>query len=178
MNQHLEVEYKTLITKSSYAEILGDHPEAETHTQINTYFDTADHEIRKRHWMMRIRQIAQTFEFTLKIPNNAGVMEHVLMLENNTIEHPDVLDFLASLGIKGPFHIAGQSITERSSFYDEFAEISLDYSRFKSTEDYELEYELIKEASSTSEECFQALLRAYKITYKKAPAKVVRALSD
>ena len=52
---HLEIEYKTLLTKNEYQQLLPLFSKIKATKQINYYIDTADFSIRDAKMALRIR---------------------------------------------------------------------------------------------------------------------------
>lgn len=79
MKQELEIEYKNLLTKNEYYQLLEaeliNHPASIKTTQTNHYFDTSDKLLKKQHAALRIRKTATGNELTFKVPAQDFLME-------------------------------------------------------------------------------------------------------
>ena len=73
---HFEIEYKTLLTKNEYQQLLPLFSKIKATKQINYYIDTADFSIRDAKMALRIRTFETRAELTLKIPQQVGNMEY------------------------------------------------------------------------------------------------------
>ena len=69
---HLEIEYKTLLTKNEYQQLLPLFSKIKATKQINYYIDTADFSIRDAKMALRVRAFDNRSELTLKIPQQVG----------------------------------------------------------------------------------------------------------
>ena len=77
MDQHIEIEYKNLLTKQDF-ERLVQFFKIESNqffTQQNHYFDTTDFRLKKSGSALRIREKNETYELTLKQPAAEGKLE-------------------------------------------------------------------------------------------------------
>ena len=69
---HLEIEFKTLLTKEEYDSLRDFFKEQPPIRQTNHYIDTPDQAIRNHQMALRIRTLADRAELTLKVPQEAG----------------------------------------------------------------------------------------------------------
>ncbi|TWT12365.1 CYTH domain-containing protein [Streptococcus sp. sy004] len=183
--KHLEIEYKTLLTKDEFKrlELLFSHvPQI---TQTNYYFDTADFQLKKHRLSLRIRTFSQSAELTLKIPQDVGNLEFnaELSLEKakelirtghfpiNTVTQP-ILDAGIDLS---KLNLLGNLTTIRRESQIDIGLIALDSNRYAQIKDYELELEV--NDASKGEADFQAFLDKYNINYKFAKSKLARFAS-
>ena len=91
---HLEIEYKTLLTKNEYQQLLPLFSDITATKQTNYYIDTADFSIRDAKMALRIRTFETRAELTLKIPQQVGNMEYNQFLtleESHTLINTCVL---------------------------------------------------------------------------------------
>ncbi len=176
MKKNLEIEYKSLLTKEEF-ELLLKHFHSHTiMDQTNYYFDTKDFDLLKQKANVRIRKINDSFEFTLKQSLNEGVLEHSLSVGSSDVSelsHPEIVKLLDQLNVNTPLISIGSIRTIRYLIKDEYKEICLDHSFINNYQDYEIEYELIKE-HSTSYVDFMKILNNHSIQFKKAKPKFVR----
>ena len=73
---HLEIEFKTLLTKEEYDSLKDFFKEQPPIRQTNHYIDTPDQAIRDHQMALRIRTLADRAELTLKVPQEAGHFEY------------------------------------------------------------------------------------------------------
>ena len=72
---HLEIEFKALLTKEEYHSLEDFFKDQPPIRQTNHYIDTPDHAIRNHRMALRIRTLADRAELTLKVPQDAGHFE-------------------------------------------------------------------------------------------------------
>lgn len=147
MTNNIEIEFKTVVTKEKYTELL-EHFNLENNIfkQVNHYFDTDDYELNANSIVLRIRQKgAERFKVTLKSQGEKEAYEnHVFiskdqaqdMIENgfNTNEFFDNIDnkfvrFVVSLD------------NYRVSTPYQGGTLFLDRCDYCNTTDYEIEFE-------------------------------------
>ena len=87
---HLEIEFKTLLTKEEYDSLKDFFKEQPPVRQTNHYIDTPDQAIRNHQMALRIRTLADRAELTLKVPQEAGHFEY-----NQALTFDQVEDFLS-----------------------------------------------------------------------------------
>jgi uncharacterized protein YjbK len=176
MKENLEIELKCLLNKEQFECILGKMAFSSPKTQINTYYDTLESDLQKRFWMCRIREVKDTFEFTLKTPGDGGLNEFELILKQHDIHDPMIVDFFARLNIHPPLIALGTTTTHRRKYVDEFGEWCLDVNVFDDVSDYEVEYEL-NEYSPEAKQRFTDVLRLCNVEYSQAKTKFERMLT-
>ena len=82
MNQHIEIEFKNLLTKEAF-ERISQFFQIDSSTfvsQQNHYFDTSHFDLKKQNSALRIREKQETFELTLKQPAAEGLLESNQMI--------------------------------------------------------------------------------------------------
>ena len=84
MKNHLEIEYKTLLTKSEYLRLLPDFADVQPVMQTNHYIDTPDLDMKSNRFSLRIRTFEDMAELTLKIPQEIGNQEYNQALDIDT----------------------------------------------------------------------------------------------
>ena len=72
---HLEIEYKTLLTKDEYNRLAMLFSHVTPVTQTNYYIDTIQGDMKSKKLSLRIRTLPTHGELTLKIPEKVGNME-------------------------------------------------------------------------------------------------------
>ena len=178
---HLEIEFKTLLTKEEYhslEEFFKDQPPIR---QTNHYIDTPDQAIRNHQMALRIRTLADRAELTLKVPQKAGHFEYNQALTFDQVEdflskkklpQGEIASFLTDLGIPlAALDVWGSLETERREKRIPKGLLAFDRSRYNSIEDYELEMEV---DAASDETYFHEFLKEKQIEYKPAKSKVAR----
>ncbi len=84
MINHLETEYKLLVTKEQFDSLSALYPDKTFIPQYNTYYDTKDMQLRQLKCAMRIREKENKFLFTLKTPDPDGHLEHECFVNENS----------------------------------------------------------------------------------------------
>lgn len=180
MNKNIEKEYKVLLTKDQFHILTSSYADLNFVTQINTYYDTSDLQIRKHHGSMRIREKEGSFVFTLKKHTEDGLMEFEKeVLENSVSVFQDfeIKELLKQLGIQDPIIELTSLRTNRAVIFNGYAEICFDHSFYHGLEDYEIEYEYKKDHDGLA--MFQKILEPLHIKYKEnCVSKSKRALSS
>lgn len=177
MHKNIELEYKILVDEHSFYELLKEYPNLVFHEQINTYFDTKDHQIRKMHGAMRIRK-KDNFIFTLKLPSKQGLLEYECEVEDDSItslSKKEIQDLLLEHGIQGEFVKLTTLHTKRAVFETDYAQLCFDISSYNGIVDYEIEYEY-KQAHD-GEKVFNAILNKVNLAYTtNCKSKIQRAI--
>ncbi|CAM3697340.1 CYTH domain-containing protein [Erysipelothrix urinaevulpis] len=179
MKQHLEIEFKTMLTEKEYLHLTQVLEFGLSYRQINSYFDTPSKKLFSLKTMMRIRKYDDSYEFTLKIPQDLGVMEHEFDLETFNINHPKIQRLLSDFDIKTDhLEMIAQSTTDRREFSDQYGTWCLDFNSFSWGIDHELEYELHDDVDvDKAYHHYYETLSRLNITFKKALPKYIRALN-
>jgi len=196
MEQNFEIEFKNLLMKEEYLEILAkEFPDTcnkenkQAIYQSNYYFDTKNQDLKKQHSALRIRVTGSYNEMTLKVPHEGFLMENNLHLsDNDTSEiinnQQIVLSTFTSLNSEFPFpkNITNDSILHLfNSFQTKRFEknvknhlIVLDQTTFQNgMTDYELEVESTNETEG--KQFFDSILRDYAISTRESSPKIRRA---
>lgn len=154
MAQELEIEFKNLLTKQQYEHLLQafDIPENAIHRQTNHYFDTPSQAIRKRQSGLRIRQIGNYFECTLKEKN----AKHTYLETTDELTAEQAKKMLVGEGFYAQevakrlalFNIPLKNLAVFGSLTTDRVEIPyrdgllvFDHSFYLQCDDYEVEYE-------------------------------------
>lgn len=177
MTAHLEIEYKTLLTALEYLS-LDEHFEFdEIKEQTNYYYDS-NNELLDKKMMCRIREVNGEYEFTLKVPQDIGVLEYEVILPEKNIHDEAALNILKPF-ISNPQDLkeVGYSSTLRKISKDEYGEWCLDYNEFSDHKDFELEYELYK-AHPKAQDHYLKEIKKLSIELKHADPKYIRALES
>ena len=178
---HLEIEFKTLLTKEEYDSLKDFFKEQPPIRQTNHYIDTPDQAIRNHQMALRIRTLADRAELTLKVPQKAGHFEYNQALTFDQVEdflskkklpQGEIASFLTDLGIPlVALDVWGSLETERREKRIPKGLLAFDRSRYNSIEDYELEMEV---DAASDETYFHEFLKEKQIEYKPAKSKVAR----
>ena len=105
---HLEIEFKTLLTKKEYHSLEDFFKDQPPIQQTNHYIDTPDKTIRNHQMALRIRTLADRAELTLKVPQEAGHFEYnqaltfdqvEVFLSKKKLPQGEIANFLTDLGI-------------------------------------------------------------------------------
>lgn len=179
---HLEIEYKTLLTKNEYQQLLPLFSDITATKQTNYYIDTADFSIRDAKMALRVRAFDNHSELTLKIPQQVGNMEYnqSLTLEKcrtliNTCVLPEgeIRTLLTHAAINlNELKVLGSLTTIRYEKETTIGLMALDENHYFDKTDYELELEVTD--AEIGKEQFECFLQAHHIHYKYAKPKVAR----
>lgn len=152
MSTNLEIEVKAKLNAEQYERIISNFKTSKIYLQINYYIDTKNLEIRNQNCGLRIRQIKDAFELTIKVPQKEGKLEinqqisniSFANLENNGLfPTGEVATFIEqNLGLRiSDLHILGKLETYRLDVKYGTSLISIDKSIYNSHVDYEVEAE-------------------------------------
>lgn len=189
MTQQLEIEFKNMLTKEEFTRLctsfkLKNH---NFHTQKNHYFDTQDFALKNLQSGLRIREVQNRFECTLKEPAaGIGLTETTDLLSKSDVQsilaghsvlHADEVDKrLQTLKINPrDLQILGTLQTKRAEIEYEGGLLVFDHSHYADTDDYELEYEVLNE--EIGKNIFESFLKQYSIPRRPADKKIARFMS-
>lgn len=182
MNEHIEIEYKILLTKDIFFQILKQYQSQiqKDYIQINYYFT---HPIlQQKKYMLRIREKNHTFELTLKRPFNHHRLETNIMLtpkEKDAIfQHlpisNEIMDILKKENIN-PLELENQFslTTHRYDIILPEGILSLDENTYLHQHDYELEFEVNDEKKGYQK--FLDIISPFHLEYaQNCPSKIKR----
>lgn len=186
MNTHLEIEYKKLLEKETYENIKTDlFQECTPFKQTNHYFTDKNGTLSKLRYSLRVRELNDTYEFTLKIPqgfskleiNDMISKEHYKDLLNNTPFESPVFEALNKVNVQitDLFLLTSLTTTRLEREYKNGV-LSIDESHYHNITDYEIEYEA--QSEEEGKVIFTDLLSQYNLTYSaNCPGKFTRALN-
>ncbi len=187
MSQHLEIEFKTLVTEDDFARLLTHFQitKEQFFTQTNYYYDSRDFKLKEQRMGLRIRVLSDRTELTLKVPATDGLLEinddHSLEAAQQFITTASlptsglVYDKLRQLAIKpSDLHIIGSLKTTRAERTIPQGLLALDESWYNNHHDFELELEVADAA--TGKKAFQKLMADLAIPVTKAPNKIQRMM--
>ena len=174
---HLEIEYKTMLTEDEHKRLLTFFDHVQPIFQVNYYIDSADFALRDARMALRVRTTPEDAEFTLKIPQPLGNFEYNQILSKDEtkeiLEHlqfpqGEILDKLQ----ENKLTILGTLENIRYEKQDAIGLFALDESRYFGKKDFELELEIndIEEG----EQKFKDFLNENQIQYKPGKSKIAR----
>lgn len=188
MAKELEIEYKNLLTKLEYQNLLEitNLTKENIHEQTNIYFDTKNRILKEKRQGLRIRLLPQKIEFTLKVPqkNSYTYLEitdilNVFDLDKSLEEQIDlskseVLNYLANENILvTDLKEIGSLTTKRAEKkLDQKTLLVLDESHYYGVTDYELEMEVLD--STIGQKTFENFLAENNIPVRPAKKKIAR----
>jgi uncharacterized protein YjbK len=184
MNQHIEIEYKNLLTKQDFERLMQYFKIARSDffSQQNHYFDTHDFDLKNQASALRIREKNESFELTLKQPAPQGKLESNQAISSKEAEAflneglfpaGAVQEIIKQAGLNPQdFTYFGTLRTDRAEVSYLGGLIVLDHSFYVGKEDYELEYEV--EDAQVGQKIFIELLETLEIPLQKTENKVKR----
>ena len=181
MYDNIERELKLLINKQVYDNIMNSYDFHKSIIQTNTYFDTANQDVKKQHGAVRIGTTENKKIFTLKIKKDEYThyeFEKEISTENiNEIEDPEILNWFNQYRIPKNLHPTANFTTLRNVYEFENGELCLDKTTFKNHIDYEIEYEYASDHNGI--QFFNSILDQYGLKWQKnCPSKIARAMND
>lgn len=145
MKENIEIEFKLLVSKEKFEELLSHYERAPFIKQINYYFDTQNNDLAQRKFALRIRKKGDQFIATLKIPQAEGVLEkewYVSKAEDHLLNNDSELrKILHQYGIDDELYLVAALQTDRCMIVLEKAELCFDINEYDGIVDYEIEYE-------------------------------------
>ena len=188
MTQHIEIEFKNILTKAQYEELLqafSIQPD-QIIRQVNHYFDTSSNHLKQLQSALRIREFGETIECTLK--EKTSEHQHLettdyitreqadQMLAGKRIALPTVNERLALFDIPmNTLHCYGTLTTDRVEIPYEGGLLVFDHSFYLHCDDYEVEYETNDE--KIGKIIFSSFLAKHSIEPQPAQKKIVRFMT-
>ncbi|RFU64116.1 CYTH domain-containing protein [Peribacillus glennii] len=186
MGQHIEIEFKNLLTFGEFERMKKYFhlAEADFVSQQNHYFDTPDFDLKNQQAALRIRQRNGIYELTLKQPAEIGLLETNLgldaaqadeILNGNGTVLPDseITRVLQSININpSRLRLFGTLKTSRAEFEYKSGLLVLDHSSYLNQEDFEVEYEVTKKDEGQA--IFLNLLNTLQIPARQTENKIRR----
>ena len=178
MNKNKEIEFKTLITKEQYYQLLDEFNLSNNiFTQINHYFDTENTDLIQEQTVLRIRQKGNNYKLTKKTRALVGADEtHIFLSKEKALE---MLENGFNANIIGvPHHVTkvAELTTYRASSHYKNGKIFFDRSEYYGNVDYEIEYEV--DEINQGKQDFKVFLDAHGIEYKESIRKSKRAFDN
>lgn len=189
--EEVEKEFKNLLTKAQYENLLQHFPFEPPFIQANYYFDTQNGTLHQQNWGLRIRIFKEKAEETLKTPTQKQGMRTLLETTEplsvskatQLVEKDQILakgkisDELHTINVsQKDLSIVGKSKTVRQLCHIDAGLLTLDKTTFSAHTDYELELEV--QNTCQGQEFFLQLLQAFKIDILPVTNKVQRAIAD
>ncbi|MBC1584727.1 CYTH domain-containing protein [Listeria seeligeri] len=184
MVKELEIEFRNLLTQEEYARLIDTFriKEEDYFEQTNYYFDTADFSLKERQSALRIRQLEEQYQLTLKTPEARGLMETTqilaqdqatAILDGANIPVGPVRDTLKEIGINHEdLQLFGSLKTIRAEKDYKKGLLVFDKNFYGTISDFDLEYEVAD--YDKGKEIFAKLLKDYQIMNQPAENKVAR----
>lgn len=180
MTKNIEIEFKTIISKNQYFELLETfNLKDNIFKQTNYYFDTEDYELNKKHIVLRIRQKGDNhFKVTLKSQSEKGAYENHMLLNkkqaNEMIENGfNTSTFFDQTNYDVKYIVNLDNYRVSTPYMG--GTLFLDKCVYCNTEDYEIEYEV--DHFDTGLKIFEQFLKENNIEYKPTKRKSERAFT-
>lgn len=183
-----EIEFKQILTKDLYDKIFNTYFKNEKpFSQTNYYIDTKGFKLRDHRSALRIRVKDNSYEMTLKVPAEFGLMEYnhptnVKLKMNDTLSNSKLPDDIRNI-IEGQFNVSedeliilGDLTTLRVETHYQNELLVLDKSEYLNKVDYELEFEV--DSYNEGYEKFKQLLQEFDIKHEKPLNKVQRFFEE
>ena len=188
MAQELEIEFKNILTKEQYENLLKKFQVANEMIvrQTNHYFDTKDFHLKKLFSGLRIRETKDKIVCTLKertaknthleTTNVLTREQAALMLSGNGFFAESVKARLLDLQVPvEALHVFGTLTTDRVELSYKGGTIVFDHSFYLNCDDYEVEYETDEE--NLGLEIFEDFLKENDIPKQVAQKKIARFMN-
>lgn len=184
MAKTTEIEFKNLLTKKEFHSLLRTFNISSQHffTQVNHYFDTIDFKLKKKNSALRIRELPNSYEMTLKQAGHQGSLEINQQLEKSEVDEilinpnfPDgeIKNAISELGLKDiELSYFGSLTTHRAEVKYKKGQLVFDHSQYLDQEDFEVEYEAPNWDEGST--IFRQFLEKYKIEEKVTDTKIGR----
>ncbi|HFU4447886.1 TPA: CYTH domain-containing protein [Streptococcus suis] len=186
MKNHLEIEYKTLLTKSEYLRLLPDFADVQPVMQTNHYIDTPDLDMKSNRFSLRIRTFEDMAELTLKIPQEIGNQEYNQALDIDTarqlltnfqLPKGQITDIISATDVPlDNLAVWGSLTTKRYEKVTSIGLMALDENDYAGIHDYELEVEVAD--AEEGKILFDDYLKKQSIQFKYASSKVARTAAQ
>ncbi len=179
---HLEIEYKTLLTKDEFNRLNNQFSHVAPVTQTNYYYDSENFDMKANRMSLRIRTLPNRAELTLKIPKEVGNLEynHDLtvaqakeIIKSGQLPDVDFLKLIEENGVEiSTLKNFGSLTTTRRETMTKIGLMALDSNQYANIKDYELELEV--ENAEQGKKDFDHFLAEHDIDFKYAKSKVAR----
>ena len=178
MNKNKEIEFKTLITKEQYYNLLDEFNLTNNiFSQINHYFDTENTDLIQEQTVLRIRQKGNNYKLTKKTRALVGADETHIFLSKEKAQEMLETGFDANI-IGLPYKVTkvAELTTYRASSHFRNGKIFFDRSEYYGKFDYEIEYEV--DEVNQGKKDFKDFLDSHNIEYKESIRKSKRAFDN
>lgn len=184
MSEELEIEYKNMVSEDEFLKVQQyfNIKEEDFFKQENDYFDTDDFSLKEIGCALRVRKKAGKFEFTLKEPQDIGLLEtneiisetdHQKLLDGISFPPGEIADKLRQLHIPlGKITFFGTLTTYRKELQYKEGLLVLDKSYYLNKQDFEIEYEV--EDPDIGYKNFLELLSFFQIPKRHTENKIIR----
>lgn len=182
MATNLEIEYKTLLTKTEYDKLSEKYKSHPIFEQTNYYFDTPNYALKSHKMSLRIRILNQKAEITLKIPQEVGNKEYNIKLsleeanniiQTNNFPSNDITKILNQENITlNDIKCFGHLTTKRREVKLPIGLLAIDFNEYSNVTDFELELEVSD--SNQGKKDFNQFLINENIQFKYSKSKVAR----
>ena len=157
---HLEIEYKTLLTKDEYNRLAVLFSHVTPVTQTNYYIDTPQGDMRNKRLSLRIRTLPTHGELTLKIPEKVGNMEYNVTMDcseakamTKSLDFPEcqIKSILLERGVKlEDLTILGHLTTTRREYQTNIGLMALDVNVYADkTMSLSWKFQMLREVKTT-----------------------------
>ena len=184
MSRNIEIEFKNVVTFAEFQLFLRTFniQNEQFSKQINHYFDTDDFSLKEMSSALRIRELNDNFELTLKKPEKIGLLEinqlltqaeAKALLAGGAFPEGAVNNELRQMNLR-PDDLAlfGSLTTKRAEIEYRKGLLVFDHSFYLGKEDYEIEYEVDDWVSGNK--IFTDLMTELNIEVKTAESKIRR----
>ncbi|MBM7702549.1 CYTH domain-containing protein [Metabacillus iocasae] len=184
MKQEIEIEFKNLVTKQEFEQLLSHFKisESDFAAQDNHYFDTRAFSLKDRGAALRIRYKKGRYVLTLKQPHEKGLLEtHESLTEDEAQAflhgQAEVTGKISELIELMDIDVAdlvyfGTLTTQRMETPYEGGLLVFDHSLYLGKEDYEIEYEVTDAKQGKTK--FEQLLQSFQIPIRETENKIRR----
>ncbi len=174
MKTSIEIEFKTLIDKDKYEEMIDAFDLRENiFYQTNFYFDTPDFKLRQNGMALRIRHRNNKYKLTLKRPKDNCLYEDSIVIPEEV-----ALDYLQNgfnlkdFGMDYDVALKANQETYRAVTPYKEGKLFFDQCNYANTTDYEIEYEA--DDYNTGLKLFHEFLNDYQIKKTEIEHKIER----
>lgn len=188
MVQEIEIEFKNVLTKEQYEQLLQvfNVQSEQILRQTNYYFDTLNWHLKRHASALRIRQKGDRIVCTLKERSSENIHiettdplteeQSKAMLLGNDFFAPNVKEQLLENNIPiDQLQMFGSITTDRVEIPYKEGTLVFDHSFYLQQEDYEVEYETSNEQEGSI--VFTDFLKQHKIELNVADKKIARFMS-
>lgn len=178
MNKNKEIEFKTLISKEQYYNLLDEFNLTNNiFSQINHYFDTENTDLIQEQTVLRIRQKGNNYKLTKKTRALVGADETHIFLSKEKAQEMLETGFDANIiGLPYKVKKVAELTTYRASSHFRNGKIFFDRSEYYGKVDYEIEYEV--DEVNQGKKDFKDFLDSHEIEYKESIRKSKRAFDN